>query len=402
MIKSGRVDLEQKELVRSGNGKEDITQHEIEALKTRFNLADAHTHQHQSPSQRDIISSLPELWYRAERLTQHQSEQEFINVFYRFHGQHTALKRREQIYLVYAASIGMHITATYLMKNRMRVGLIEPCFDNLHDLMEHMQVPMSPLDESLFHRTETIYANLMQHAMDLDAIMLVDPNNPTGFSLFSDSSDAFREVVRFCCDYDKVLILDLCFAAFLLTSGGQRHDVYEILEETGVRYITMEDTGKIWPLQDAKCASIMASCDLNDEIYKIVTSVLLNVSPFILNLITQYVRDSDQDGFASVRDVLETNRNSARQTLEGSLLTYCEPMVKTSVAWFKLNEPSLSADQLHEHLLQHRIYVLPGKYFYWCNPERGQRYIRIALAREPTMFSQATEAMQEALEAFHG
>ncbi len=30
---------------------DDITQHEISALKTRFNLADAHTHQDQSDTQ---------------------------------------------------------------------------------------------------------------------------------------------------------------------------------------------------------------------------------------------------------------------------------------------------------------------------------------------------------------
>lgn len=381
--------------------KKDITQHEIEALKTRFNLADAHTHQNQSRSQQEIISSLPEIWYRAENLTQHQSEQDFIDTFYRFHGQHTALARKEQIYLVYAASIGMHITATYLMKNRMRVGLIEPCFDNLHDLMKHMQVPMFPLDESLLRNTDSIYDNLVLHASKLDALMLVDPNNPTGFSLFTDNADAFREVVRFCCDYDKLLILDLCFAAFFLVSGGHRYDVYHILEESEVRYIAMEDTGKTWPLQDAKCSAIMASRDLNDEIYSIVTSVLLNVSPFVLNLVTQYVRDSSKDGFASVRTVLDTNRNCARDFLNGGLLAYCKPIVETSVAWFRINDPDVTADDLHNYLLRHNIYVLPGKYFYWCHPERGQRYIRIALARDQAMFAQAMEAMQEVLGVFH-
>lgn len=155
--------------------KEDITQHEIEALKTRFNLADAHTHQSQSESQQRIVEALPELWYRAESMTQYQSEQEFIETFYRFHGQHAALDRKHEIYLVYAASIGMHITATYLMKKRMRVGLIEPCFDNLHDLMKHMQIPMSPLDEVLFADPSQVYANLLRHAADLDALTLVDP-----------------------------------------------------------------------------------------------------------------------------------------------------------------------------------------------------------------------------------
>lgn len=382
--------------------KADITQHEIEALKTRFNLADAHTHQSQSASQRRIVENLPNLWYSAENHSQYQSEQEFIETFYRFHGQHRALQRRDQIYLVYAASIGMHITATYLRKHQMSVGLIEPCFDNLHDLMKHLQVPMTPLGEHLFQEPSAVYRNLQEHAKHLDAIVLVDPNNPTGFSLFHPNAEAFREVVRFCVDHDKLLVLDLCFAAFILASGGKRCDVYEILEDSGVRYIAMEDTGKTWPMQDAKCATIMPSRQLNDEIYPILTSVLLNVSPFILKLVTRYIQDSAADDCASISEVLDTNRQRAREKLEGSLLRYCEPQVMTSVAWFEIQDPDLSADQLQAYLLKHQIYVLSGKYFYWHNVERGQRYIRVALARDPHMFGQAMAALRRALEAYRG
>jgi aspartate/methionine/tyrosine aminotransferase len=381
--------------------KNDITQHEIAALKTRFNLADAHTHQAQSASQRRIIENLPNLWYSAENHSQYQAEQEFIETFYRFHGQHRALERRDEIYLVYAASIGMHITATYLQKQRMKVGLIEPCFDNLHDLMKHMQVPMSPLGEALFADPSAIYRNLQEHARDLDAIVLVDPNNPTGFSLFSPRPDAFLEIVRFCVDHNKLLILDLCFAAFFLASGQSRCDVYSILEESGVRYVAMEDTGKTWPLQDAKCATIMASRDLNGEIYQIVTSVLLNVSPFILKLVTRYVQDSMADDFASVSEVLETNRQRVREQLEGTLLSYCEPMVKTSVAWFEIKDPGVSADDLQAYLLEHQIYVLSGRHFYWNNPAQGQRFIRIALARDPHVFGQAVSALHRVLDLYH-
>ena len=361
--------------------KNDITQHEIAALKTRFNLADAHTHQSQSASQRRIVENLPNLWYSAENHSQYQSEQEFIDTFYRFHGQRRALERKNEIYLVYAASIGMHITATYLQKKRLKIGLIEPCFDNLHDLMKHMELPMSPLTESLFSDPSAVYRNLQEHAGHLDAIVLVDPNNPTGFSLLSPRTDAFREVVRFCVDHDKLLVLDLCFAAFILASGHPRPDVYAILEDSGVRYIAMEDTGKTWPLQDAKCATIMASRDLNNEIYKIVTSVLLNVSPFILKLVTQYINDSAADGFASVSEILEINRQRVREQMAGTLLRYCEPMVQTSVAWFEITNPRVSADDLQAYLLDRHIYILSGKYFYWHEPARGQRFIRIALAR---------------------
>ncbi|TVP58304.1 MAG: aminotransferase class I/II-fold pyridoxal phosphate-dependent enzyme [Halomonadaceae bacterium] len=381
--------------------KEDITQHEIEALKTRFNLADAHTHQRQSPSQQAIVASLPALWYEAENTTQYQSEQHFIETFYRFHGQDTALERKEHIYLVYAASIAMHITATFLMQHRLRVGLIEPCFDNLHDLMKHMQVPMSPLGEELFMDPARVYDNLMQSALELDAITLVDPNNPTGFSLFANDAECFLEVVRFCCDYNKLLILDLCFASFILADGGKRCDVYQILEQSGVRFIAMEDTGKTWPLQDAKCATIMASRDLNEEIYNLVTSVLLNVSPFILKLVTRYVIDSAEDDFASLKEVLNANRDCARQHLDGGLLRYCEPMVKSSVAWFEITDPKLTADALQAYLLRHQVYVLAGKYFYWHNPSQGQRYIRIALARDPVLFNAAMVATRAALEQHH-
>jgi len=253
----------------------------------------------------------------------------------------------------------------------------------------------------LFEEPLRIYRNLQEHAADLDAIVLVDPNNPTGFSLFAPQPDAFREVVRFCVDHNKLLIFDLCFASFILASGQKRVDVYDILEDSGVRYIAMEDTGKTWPLQDAKCATIMASRDLNHEIYQIVTSVLLNVSPFILKLVTRYIQDSAADDFASVREILEINRQSAREQLDGKLLRYCEPLVKTSVAWFEIMDPNVSADDLQAYLQRHQIYVLPGKYFYWHTPEIGQRYIRLALARDPQMFAQAASALRRAVDAYH-
>lgn len=381
---------------------EDITQHEISALKTRHNLADAHTHQHQSATQAEIVRQLPHLWDRAQNLTQYESEQAFIKAFYTFHGQHHALKRSDEIYLVYAASIAMHITATFLRKHDMRVGLIEPCFDNLHDLLKHMEVPMSPLPEAILADPTQVYRLLEKHAQGLDAIFLVDPNNPTGSSMFADGPEPFIEVARYCRDHDKLLILDFCFASFLKVGNRQRVDAYAILDEVGVDYIVMEDTGKTWPLQDTKCASLMSSARLNPEIYSIVTSVLLNVSPFILQVVTAYIEDSQADGFASVRDVLQANRQAAREYLDGTLLRYIEPAIETSVAWFEIQRDDLSGDALQAYLLEYQAYVLPGRYFFWSNPEQGRGYVRLALARDPDDFRAAMQVIRQALEAYHG
>jgi aspartate/methionine/tyrosine aminotransferase len=376
----------------------DITQHEIEALKTEYNLADAHTHQSQSPTQKEIIGDLPKIWYESENKTQYQSEQDFIKKFFTLHGQQTALKRSDEIYLVYAASIAMNIVATYLMQRDMRVGLIEPCFDNLHDLMHHARVPMVPIDESLFYDSSTIYRNLEESSLSHDAIFIVDPNNPTGFSLFNEGDKSFLELIRFCCDYNKLLIIDTCFSAFILASGGKRIDIYKLLEDSGVSYISMEDTGKTWPLQDTKCATLHTSKDINEDIYNIFTSVLLNVSPFILNILSRYVEDSQQDDFRSVGQLLDQNRALAIKYLDGGLLQYCEPQTKTSVAWFKITDPNLTADELQQRLLTRNVYVLSGKFFFWAHPEKGQRYIRIALARNVDVFERA---MQVAAEVTH-
>jgi aspartate/methionine/tyrosine aminotransferase len=167
-----------------------------------------------------------------------------------------------------------------------------------------------------------------------------------------------------------------------------------------VSYLTIEDTGKTWPIQDAKCALLTASDDIYEEIYNIHTSVLLNVSPFVLNVVHHYVQDSIEDGFASIRDVLERNREAARHALRDTILEYQEPDVPVSVAWFRITRPDLPATELQRDLRAQGVYVLPGTYFYWNDPARGERYIRMALARDPEMFGTAMVALREALGAY--
>lgn len=377
--------------------KQDITQHEIDALASIHNLADAHTHQNQSVSQRDIVGMLPDLWYQAQNMSQRDSEIKFIKEFFHLQQQTSVLGRLEDVKLVYAASIAMHITATYLAKKGLSVSLVEPCFDNLHDLIKHMGVNVRPIPESSFYDTNTIYENLTKYCQQSDAVFLVDPNNPTGFSIFKDGCDSFREVVRYCVDNKKILILDYCFASFLISDGLARPDVYEILEESGVSYIAMEDTGKTWPLQDAKCATLMYSKDLSKDLYPIYTSVLLNVSPFILNVVSEYVKDSGKDNFYSVRSVLETNRKCLEETVCNLDLEVQSPAIKTSVAWLKIGESLPSASLLQQHLEKDQVYVLPGTYFYWESPSKGNNYIRIALARDPHDFSCAMKAMKTSI-----
>ncbi|MEY9214939.1 aminotransferase class I/II-fold pyridoxal phosphate-dependent enzyme [Thermobifida halotolerans] len=370
----------------------DLTQHEIQALKTRFNLADAHTHQRQSGSQDKIVSRLPELWYESENNQQAFFEKRFLDAFFRLHRQPTA-RTMDRTLLSYSASVSTMVAGMYLKQHEMSVSLIEPCFDNLVDLLRNMKVPLSPLPEETLAEPGQIYQRLKEQ-VETDAIYLVDPNNPTGFTLLPHGLDGFAEVVRFCVDHDKLLMIDFCFASFALCDSRiGRVDVYELLEESGVTYMVIEDTGKTWPIQDAKCAMLTASRNIHNEVYNLHTSVLLNVSPFVLNMVTQYVEDSIQDGFASVREVITQNNDEARSALDGAVLEYQKPVVGTSVAWFRIKSEELTASQLQEDLFKEEIYVLPGTYFYWNSPALGERFVRLALAREPRTFAAAMERM---------
>ncbi len=373
----------------------DITQHEIDALTRRHNLADAHTHQRQSLTQQQIVQSLPDLWYESEGSLQRDIEQDFITAFFELQRQPTALQTGRAL-LAYASSISTMVAAMYLMQRKMSVTLIEPCFDNLHDLLKNQRIPLNSLPESDLADVDKIYQNLREK-VTTDALFLVDPNNPTGFTLLTEGRRGFEEVVRFCVDHGKLLIIDRCFASFALMDGSaQWFDVYELLESSGVSYIVIEDTGKVWPLQDAKAAILMSSRDMYPAIYDIHTSVLLNVSPFVLNMLTRYLRDSERDGFASVRNVITTNRSELALALADTPVRDCKPRVNVSVAWLDISGLGMDALTFHRKLLARDVYVLPGNFFFWNERHKGNRFVRVALAREPRMFRAA--ARQLALE----
>jgi aspartate/methionine/tyrosine aminotransferase len=373
----------------------DITQHEIDALTRRYNLADAHTHQQQSPGQRRIVAGLPTLWYDAEARLQRDLEQEFITAFFALQRQPTALRSGRTL-LAYAASISTLVAATYLMQRGMTVALIEPCFDNLHDLLANLRVPMVPIPEQALREPESIRQALARH-VTADALFLVDPNNPTGHTLLRGGPVALEAVAAFCRDTRKLLVIDRCFASFALMDRSiPWFDVYEVLEASRVSYIVIEDTGKTWPVQDAKCALLTTSADVFPAVYDIHTSVLLNVSPFTLNVLTRYLRDSAADDFASVRDLLDGNRATLVQALAGTAARLCPPMCKVSVAWVDISALGIDSPTLQRSLLERReVYVIPGTYFFWNDHHRGDGHVRVALARDPGTFVPAAAALRQ-------
>ena len=378
----------------------DTTQLEIVALRSKFNLADAHTHQSQSNSQKDIIQNLPSLWFESEKMRQYDLEQKFIKTFFRVLGQNTALASSENVLLTYAASISMAIVSTFLRNKNMSTSLLHPCFDNLYDLLKYTQVEVHPLEESWLYDCGKIYENLERNITS-NSIFLVEPNNPTGFTLSVHGDKGWNELIRYAKDHNKLLIFDFCFSAFMHgEKGPDLFDRYKLLDHAGVPYIAIEDTGKTWPLQDTKVSLIKMSDDLFREIYDIHTAYLLNVSPFVLNLVTQYILDSEKDNFFSVSSLISRNREIAVEKLSGSILEPIDPEVGVSVLWCKLLNSEISSTELTDFLSQHDVHILPGTYFFWNKKEIGEEYVRIALARDTEVFVNYIEHLVSVLNLF--
>ena len=300
----------------------DTTQLEIVALRSKFNLADAHTHQSQTSSQLNIVQNLPSLWLESEKISQYDLEQKFIKTFFRALGQNTALLASENVLLTYAASISMAIVASFLRNKNISTSLIHPCFDNLYDLLKYTQLDVHSLEENWLYDCDKIYQNLERN-INSDSIFLVEPNNPTGFSLSVHGDKGWNELISYAKDHNKLLIFDFCFSAFMFGEKGPNlFDRYELLDRAGISYIAIEDTGKTWPLQDTKVSLIKMSDNLFQEIYDIHSAYLLNVSPFILNIVTQYILDSEKDHFFSVVSLINRNREIAVKKLSGSILIF--------------------------------------------------------------------------------
>jgi aspartate/methionine/tyrosine aminotransferase len=299
----------------------------------------------------------------------------------------------------------MVMIANYLALKKVKLSLLEPCFDNIYDILKNMDIVLDkPLLEEWLHDPEKIYDNLAEH-IDAEALLIVEPNNPTGFTLggatqvTDNRKNSYNELIRYAKDYNKLLIFDFCFSSFLIEDAEPASfDIYKELEASGVSYIIVEDTGKTWPLQDTKVAMLKTSKDLYQDLFDIHTSYLLNVSPFILNLVTQYVIDSEKDHFSSVFTLLKCNREIAREVLSGSLLELQDSMSNVSVAWFKIKDTPIKATELQKRILQEGVYILPGTYFFWSDHSKGEGFMRIALARDTDLFDEAIRKLRFVLD----
>jgi aspartate/methionine/tyrosine aminotransferase len=365
-----------------------LTVYEIDSLPQTYNLTDGHAFRRWSAAEEAIIDRSAHLFKNNNRRRQPDIEREYIREF-------SGLARQTWdedalgYLMCFTASMAFEVVANYLRLNRLSLSLIEPCFDNLADIFRRHHVPLRPLPDTLLEAPRDRFERALA-ATDADAICLVTPNNPTGTTLTEGNLQCLLE---FCKERRKLLILDNCFRAYL--PRERVHDQYRLVLESGVDAVLIEDTGKTWPTSEIKAPffAVTRRRGLFDRIYGIYTDFLLHVSPFGIRLLHEFIRLSRQDEMASIHEVVRVNRQALQDNLAGTFLTPCERPF-ASVAWLRIDH-ALTGAELKRVLEDHGVFVLPGSHFFWHDHRQGDRFIRVALARDADMFAAAAERLGE-------
>ncbi|MFI9633051.1 pyridoxal phosphate-dependent aminotransferase [Nocardia sp. NPDC051929] len=368
-------------------GRTTSTTYERRSLDRAVNLSDAHCRQPLTPSQIEIVERFPELFHEARNQSQSELEEVFLTAFLRLAGE-PMHKDASRYMLSYSASSAITMVVSYCARAKKRVALIEPVFDNISSILRRENVELVPLLEQDC-TVEDLPAAMAR--LDPAVVWLVSPNNPTGWTL---SEPGFRTLVQCCVDRRCTLVLDSSFRFFSpLPSGWSQ---YEVLEESGVSYIVLEDTGKTWSTSEMKVGLTVCSPDMYADMYRLHDDLLQSVSPFHLRVLTEFIEDSSKHGIehSILPSVLE-NRAILRSILaDGGLEFVTESRSPVSVDWLRLPEGLECENFVHEAIWE-GVHVLPGTNFFWNQPERGRKFVRVALARDPQLMSEGAQLLRD-------
>jgi len=286
-------------------------------------------------------------------------------------------------------SESLDIVANYLRLKRMSLTLIEPCYVGLADTFRRHEIDVKPFPDELL-RAEDIDQRLGELPTG-SAICLVSPNNPTGRTL---TAENMSKLLSLCSRKRILLIIDAAFRAYLPMSDI--YDQYQLLIESDVAFVVIEDTGKTWPTMELKGPIMAISPAIYSDILHIYADLILHVSPFTIGLLTEFLKLSERDQLAAVHGVVAQNRAAMQGAIDGTELQAKEEAF-ASVSW--LNTGSRSGAELVQDLEVAGVYILEGTRFYWSDPTRGTNFVRVSLVRSPPVFAEACRRIRTVLKS---
>ncbi len=366
-------------------GDANLTELELLAERSGINLADGHARQVLTTSQQRIVEGLAELFQEAQRSSVPRLDRQAQTAFLTALGQRRAVACAD-VLTCYSSSVAMEILARSAHAVGLRrVGLIHPTFDNIPDILRGIGMRLVPLPEELLQAAGPM------SDVDVELMFVTTPNNPTGTVL---TEDQLARWAAWCAARGVVLVLDTSFRGF---DPRAMYDHYAVLDDAGVQWVVIEDTGKLFPSLDLKTGFLAFARNLCLPLRRIYTDILLGVSPLILRLVVALSEDAASGGLASLHRTISANRAALRTTLsEPGLGHWPDPDNRISVDRLAL-PPGLEATTVAEDLRGRGVQVLPCPKFHWASPTDGERFIRVALGRPEQAVRQGAEIIREYL-----
>jgi aspartate/methionine/tyrosine aminotransferase len=369
-----------------------LTMQEYDALRDRqYNLADAHPRYQPVHSQRDVLVALglDKIWSLTLNVSYEELIQNFKHAFYTLAKQTTALELKRDAMLCFSASECIDIIANFIQSKGLKVALMEPVFDSVSGTLKAKNTKLFPLPEERLKEIDSYFDEF-----GVEAIWITLPNNPTGMTL---SEAEFLKLVAACKKRDILLVIDFCFRFF--NQDMARWDQYAILEESGVTYATIEDTGKTWPVQELKIGIVQSSLNIYENLFYYYDNRVLSISNITLLALTEFIRDTEVNGSeTTIYAVPNRNREIVNEYITDTILEDVSESSSMPIAWLRIADSSpLDAVALCELCKQKHIHLLPGPNFFWHDNELGRRYLRISLGRNSQHFKVGMRGLRNIL-----
>ena len=368
------------------SGATSLTQMQLLGVASETNVAEGYPRFALTPTQQAIVDRFPQLLADAVRTPYPQLEAKAHRAFLEALGQHSAPIGSGRILSFYSSTVATDVVAASLARVVKRVGLVNPIIDCVPALLRHRGLQLVPIGESRMAGPDPL-GTLPD---DVGAVITASPNNPTGSLL---SPLALRRLADACVERRAVLVIDACFRAF---DGRTQFDTYEVLDGSGVEYVVIEDSGKLWPVGGIKLGLAVVSAGSRLAVAEVAADILLTAPPFSVAVVDAFARDMAGGGLATLQGRIAANREILRLSLEGSIARVADGDSRVSVGRVELPR-GVSGTRLWGQLLRLGVHSVPCRPFYWARPAVGDRYLRVALAREPEVVRRAGEAIATAL-----
>lgn len=347
-----------------------LTTMEVEALTDvdgGLNLTDGHARLVLTEEQAAIVARIPHMFAEASRRSFPDIEREAHAAFFGAVGQHSAPVGSGRILSCYSSTLATDIVARALPAGAT-IAVLHPTFDNIADLFVTRGLKLVPLsEEALLDRDWP--------GAPVSAIVVTHPNNPTGLVT---PEGHLRSLAEHAVRHGQTVIMD---ASFRGQVRDAQYDTYAVLDEAGADWITIEDTGKLWPTHELKVGLLAYSERTRLPIERAFSESLLAASPVVLQLVKALAGDWVDGGYERARTLLERNRAVVKETIETAGLRLADPASQISVARIELPAGGPDSSLLYKDMVARGVHVLPCAPFHWADPEGGLPYIRVSLAR---------------------